>query len=110
VDVEKDAWIFFIQANMELAPMLLILFKAGVPKEYAIKFISQPLIREYAKEQRLLNGSYADLTSDQLEEKKGSLKKRAAVSVLNKFTNVKNPSAFVPRKIETILYAVWKKK
>ena len=95
VDVEKDAWIFFIQANMELAPMLLMLFKAGVPKEYAIKFISQPLIREYAKEQRLLNGSYADLTSDQLEEKKGSVKKRASVNVLNKFTNVKNPSAFV---------------
>ena len=95
VDVEKDAWIFFIQANMELAPMLLTLFKAGVPKEYAIKFISQPLIREYAKEQRLLNGSYADLTADQLEEKKGSVKKRAAISVLNKFTNVLRPSAFV---------------
>jgi hypothetical protein len=84
-DVEKDAWIFFIQGNMEIAPMLLMMFKAGVPKDYAVKFVSQPLIREYAKEQRLLGSSYADLTADELTKVKGSKQYKAAFNVLSKF-------------------------
>jgi len=94
VDVEKDAWIFFMQANMELAPMLLLLFKAGVPPNYAVKFVSQPLIRAYAKEQRLLGSSYADLTADELDDKKGGKKKRAATKVLSKF-GIINTAAFL---------------
>ncbi len=62
VDVEKDAWIFFIQANKELIPMLLNLLKAGVPKRDAVYFISQPLVREYANQQRLYASTYANLT------------------------------------------------
>lgn len=62
VDVEKDAWIFFIQANKELIPMLLNLLKAGVPKRDAVYFISQPLVKEYANQQRLYDGVYANLT------------------------------------------------
>jgi hypothetical protein len=46
VDVEKDAWIFFIQGNYEVAPVLLYLIKAGVPAKEAIYFVSQPLVRE----------------------------------------------------------------
>jgi hypothetical protein len=62
VDVEKDAWIFFIQANKELIPMLLNLLKAGVPKRQAVYFISQPLVKEYANQQRLYASTYANLT------------------------------------------------
>jgi len=62
VDVEKDAWIFFIQANKELIPMLLNLLKAGVPKRDAVYFISQPLVKEYANQQRLYASTYANLT------------------------------------------------
>jgi hypothetical protein len=94
VDVEKDAWIFFIQGNMELAPMLLMLFKAGVPKDYAIKFMSQPLIREYAKEQRLLDSSYAELTADPLSQVQGNKKYKAAYNVLAKF-GVSSPETFI---------------
>jgi hypothetical protein len=68
VDVEKDAWVFFIQANIEVIPTLLYLFKAGVPKETAIKFVSQPLVREYAKQQRLLKSAYADYTGNSVDQ------------------------------------------
>jgi hypothetical protein len=64
VDVEKDAWIFFIQGNEEMIGLMAMLLKSGVPKEHAIKFLSQPLVREYAKEQRLLKSSYSDLITD----------------------------------------------
>ena len=93
-DVEKDAWIFFIQGNMEIAPMLLMMFKAGVPKDYAVKFVSQPLIREYAKEQRLLGSSYADLTADELTKIKGSKQQKAAFNVLSKF-GVDSPESYI---------------
>jgi hypothetical protein len=53
VDVEKNEWIFYIQGNLELAPTLLYLIQAGVPEDYAAKFVSQPYIREYAKEFKL---------------------------------------------------------
>ena len=46
VDVEKDAWIFFIQGNYEITPMITFLLKAGVPKETAILFVSNPIVRE----------------------------------------------------------------
>jgi hypothetical protein len=100
VDVEKDAWIFFIQGNMELAPMILTLFKAGVPRDYAVKFLSQPMIREYAKELRLLGGSYADLVAGELEDAKAGKNKRAAISVLEKF-GIQNAPAYVKSDIKT---------
>lgn len=69
VDVEKDAWIFFIQGNLEIAPTLLYLIKAGVPKEHAIMFVSNPLVREYAKNQRLYKSSYANVAGKTLDKK-----------------------------------------
>lgn len=60
VDVEKDAWIFFIQGNSEVAPILLYLLKAGVPVKEAIYFVSQPLVKEYVEEQRVAKGTFAE--------------------------------------------------
>jgi len=62
LDAEKDAWIFFIQGNLELVPMLLFLFKAGVPRMEAIMMVSQPLVREYAEQQRFIKSAYAPVT------------------------------------------------
>ena len=61
VDVEKDAWVFYIQGNLEISPVMLYLLKAGVPTRDAIMFVSNPLIREYAEKQRMYKGSYAQL-------------------------------------------------
>jgi hypothetical protein len=60
VDVEKDAWVFFVQGNYEVAPVLLYLLKAGVPFKEAVYFVSQPLVREYVKEKRLANSAFAE--------------------------------------------------
>ena len=61
VDVEKDEWIFYIQGNLEISPVMLYLLKAGVPVRDAIMFVSNPLIREYAEKQRMYKGTYAQL-------------------------------------------------
>jgi len=60
VDVEKDAWVFFVQGNYEVAPVLLYLLKAGVPFKEAVYFVSQPLVREYVKEKRLAESTFAE--------------------------------------------------
>jgi hypothetical protein len=60
VDVEKDAWVFFVQGNYEVAPILLYLLKAGVPFKEAVYFVSQPLVREYVKEKRLAESTFAE--------------------------------------------------
>jgi hypothetical protein len=60
VDVEKDAWVFFVQGNYEVAPILLYLLKAGVSFNEAVYFVSQPLVREYVKEKRLANSTFAE--------------------------------------------------
>ena len=61
VDVEKDAWIFFIQGNYEVAPQLMYLTKAGVPVEEAVYFVSNPLVREYVEEQRLAKSTFGEV-------------------------------------------------
>ena len=82
VDVEKDAWVFFIQGNYEVAPVLLTLIKSGVPVKEAIYFVSQPLVREYVKEQRILKSTF----SEPLKRLPyGGVKDTARRSVINKY-------------------------
>ena len=86
VDVEKDAWIFFIQGNYEVAPILLYLVKAGVPVEEAIYFVSQPLVREYVDEQRLAKSTFAEVLG-KAPEAKSFVKYQAATEIINKYFN-----------------------
>ena len=60
VDVEKDAWIFFVQGNYEVAPILMYLLKTGVPVKEAVYFVSQPLVREYVAQKRLSQSTFAE--------------------------------------------------
>jgi exodeoxyribonuclease-5 len=62
VDVEADEWIFYIQGNLEVASTLSYLVKAGVPEDAAVYFVSNPLVREYAKRQRLAKGVFGEAT------------------------------------------------
>lgn len=82
VDVEKDAWIFFIQGNYEVAPILTYLAKTGVPIKDAIYFVSQPLVREYVKEQREATSAYAEVLHK--APKFGGAKINAAKNILSK--------------------------
>ncbi len=66
VDVAKDAWIFNLQGNKELGPVLLFLVQAGVPIETAAYFLSQPVIREYAKRLRKAQGAFSVALSDDI--------------------------------------------
>ena len=59
VDIAKDAWIFNIQGNKEVGPTLLFLVQAGVPLEQAIYFVSNPLIRQYVREQKRAKSTFA---------------------------------------------------
>jgi hypothetical protein len=90
VDVEKDAWIFFIQANKEIVPVLLSLLKAGVPKREAVYFVSQPLVKEYAKQQRLIGSAYSKVTGNDVESlsfvKYQALQNTLALTTLNEYT------------------------
>lgn len=59
VDIAKDAWIFNIQGNKEVAPTLLFMLQAGVPFKTAVYFASMPLVREYVDEQRQAKSTFA---------------------------------------------------
>ena len=84
VDVEKNPWIFFIQGNYEVIPMLTFLIKAGVPREYAVYFVSNPLVRKYVKEQQEIKSSYSKITKKVDEDHLDSYSKYiAANNVLN---------------------------
>jgi len=83
VDVEKDAWIFFIQGNLEVIPVLTYLLKAGVPKNEAINFVSQPLVREYVKQQKILGSVYSKL-NNQAPDSASYIKYEASNKAINK--------------------------
>jgi len=86
VDVEKDAWIFFIQGNTEVIPMLTYLLKAGVPKNEAIYFVSQPLVREYVKQQKILGSVYGKL-NNQAPDSASFIKYEAANKAIDKLVS-----------------------
>ena len=58
VDIAKDAWIFNIQGNKEVSPVLLFMLQAGVPLEDAVYFVSNPLVRQYVKAQKLAKSTF----------------------------------------------------
>jgi exodeoxyribonuclease-5 len=96
VDVEKDPWIFLIQANVQVAPVLFYLFKAGVPIEEAVYFVSQPLVREYAKRQKIIGGAYAAITN-QAPPETSMIRWRAAKDVL-----IKNAVFNIEKKVTNL--------
>jgi len=49
LDVAKDPWLFYINANKEAAPVLSFLKQASVPVEVAISLINQPIVKEYLR-------------------------------------------------------------
>ena len=59
VDVAKDAWIFDIQGNNQVTPVLMFLLQAGVPLHSAIYFVSNPLVKDYVKEQKIATSVFA---------------------------------------------------
>jgi len=68
VDVEKDEWIFDLQGNRELTPVLLFMIQAGVPIRQAVLMLSQPLVREYIADARSRKGTFSSVLGKQSEE------------------------------------------
>ena len=61
VDVAKDTWIFDIQGNKEVAPTLLFMLQAGIPLKTAIYIVSNPLVRQYIKEQKIAKSKFGEI-------------------------------------------------
>ena len=87
VDVEKDSWVFDMNAIYELTPTLLYMLQAGVDVETAAYFLSQPLIRDYISAYRVLNGMYTKSLDASGDSAKGPgfLKFKAKQYVINKY-------------------------
>jgi predicted kinase len=80
VDVAKDAWIFDIQGNKQLAPTLLFLIQAGVPVKQAVYFLSNPLIKEYVRLVKKYSSPFAKIT-----QSAGSPTGAAKLQILKQF-------------------------
>jgi hypothetical protein len=81
VDVARGAWIFDVQGNKQLAPVLLFLIQAGVPVEQAVYFLSNPAVKEYA---RLVKKYSSPFTQIKLEGDV-TANKRAKTEILKNF-------------------------
>lgn len=58
VDVEKDAWVFYVRANVEQLPTMNFLIQSGVSEQQLTYFLTQPLIRNYIDEILELKSMY----------------------------------------------------
>lgn len=88
VDVEKDDWISYIQANLEIAPVLFYLFSAGVPAKQAAYFVSNPLVRRYGENQRKYTGAlHSIIEGEQDPMAQALVKYTAANDVLSSSMN-----------------------
>ena len=114
VDVEKDAWIFFIQGNYEVAPILLFLVKAGVPVKEAIYFVSQPLVREYVDQQRLIGSTFAPMLGKAVDSptlvKYAAMKEVIAKNFPKSILSAQSDSKTILDKADAIVEQVFKDK
>jgi hypothetical protein len=87
VDIEKDAWVFDMNAIYELSPVLLYMLQAGVNVETAAYFLSQPMIRDYISTYRVLTGMYSKSLDTTEDSGKGAgfLKYKAKNYIINKY-------------------------
>jgi hypothetical protein len=87
VDIEKDSWVFDMNAVYELSPVLLYMLQAGVNVETAAYFLSQPMIRDYISTYRVLTGMYSKSldTSEDSSKGAGFLKYKAKNYIINKY-------------------------
>jgi hypothetical protein len=68
VDVEKDAWVFYVRANLKQLPILNYLAEAGVSEIEIAYFLSQPLTRIYIDRVLETEGLYGKLSSQTNEK------------------------------------------
>jgi len=67
LDRGKDDFIYNIQSNPQIEPISTHLSEAGVPIKSYIYFISNPLVIEYAEQQRIYNSAYARFTGNTVD-------------------------------------------
>ena len=58
VDVAKDDWVFDLMADKEVISKLVFMLQAGVPARHTVLFLSQPIIREYVRKQKLYRSMF----------------------------------------------------
>jgi hypothetical protein len=63
VDVEKDAWVFYVRANLKQLPVLNYMAQAGVAEDNITYFLSQPLTRKYVDKVLEFESLYSNLNS-----------------------------------------------
>ena len=50
VDVANDAWVAYLQANLDVVPKILFMLEAGVPLDHIAYLVSNPITRSYIKD------------------------------------------------------------
>jgi hypothetical protein len=87
VDIEKDSWVFDMNAIYELSPVLLYMLQAGVSVRTAAYFLSQSMIRDYISTYRVLTGMYSKAldTTEDSSKGRGFLNYKAKNYIINKY-------------------------
>ena len=63
LDVEKDAWIFYLNGVKTVAPVMIAMLQAGVSLEDVAAFVNQPIVREYVRRMSILKSPFAFLSN-----------------------------------------------
>jgi hypothetical protein len=94
LDVEKDAWVFNIQADITTTPMLGVLTEIGASEKEVYYFVSNPLVKEYKK-----------LKLENKSKLKGLKPEREKASAATEIINQNIPEATIAALNNQIQYA-----
>jgi hypothetical protein len=61
VDVGKDAWVAYLQGNIDVVPKILWMLEVGVPIEHIAYFVSNPLTRAYVEQVKKRKSTLANV-------------------------------------------------
>ena len=92
VDVAKDPYIYGINAGSQTANMIFMLIRAGAPIKWIGRFLSQPSVKDYVREQSSNESIF--VKSNGMELKKDALVKQ----VLAKYSHQDIPTVWEKRE------------
>jgi alkylated DNA repair dioxygenase AlkB len=61
VDAGKDAWVAYLQGNLDVVPKILFMLEAGVPIEHIAAFVNNPISRAYVAEKNKQKSVFSKL-------------------------------------------------
>jgi len=98
VDIAKEPFVFYMNAGINVAPVMMYMTHLGVPAKQSAYLVNQPSIRDYIK-RKSVQASYTNRYTNEMSKKEEYTKMHSLIETFNKFVigdeNIKDIGEYI---------------